>query len=184
VRRGFSRSRSGQIRLRLEPIEVTVLADLVAQLGELVAPDPPAPDADPLAAMVGIDDSAEESDDPALQRLFPAAYPDDDEAAAEFRRFTERSLREGKAANAAVVVAGLAGLGEGAETLELTGEEARAWLGALNDLRLVLASRLGIDDDEGSWRGEVGTDPDLARLADVYDWLTWLQDGLVHAITS
>ena len=33
-----------------------------------------------------------------LARLFPTAYPDDEEAAAEFRRFTEGALRDGKAA--------------------------------------------------------------------------------------
>ena len=33
-----------------------------------------------------------------LARLFPTAYPDDEEAAAEFRRFTEGTLRDGKAA--------------------------------------------------------------------------------------
>ena len=36
-------------------------------------------------------------EDPVLARLFPTAYPDDEEAAAEFRRFTEGGLRDGKA---------------------------------------------------------------------------------------
>ena len=39
-----------------------------------------------------------------LARLFPTAYPDDEEAAAEFRRFTEGSLRDGKAAGAATII--------------------------------------------------------------------------------
>ena len=32
-----------------------------------------------------------------LARLFPTAYPDDPEAAGDFRRFTEGTLRDGKA---------------------------------------------------------------------------------------
>ena len=39
-----------------------------------------------------------EPEDPVLARLFPTAYPEDEEAAAEFRRFTEGALRDGKAA--------------------------------------------------------------------------------------
>ena len=39
-------------------------------------------------------------DDPALARLLPDAYADDEEAAAEFRRFTERDLRDAKARDA------------------------------------------------------------------------------------
>ena len=39
-----------------------------------------------------------EPEDPVLARLFPTAYPGDEEASAEFRRFTEGTLRDGKAA--------------------------------------------------------------------------------------
>ena len=45
---------------------------------------------------IGIDPFAVTPDDPALHRLFPDAYADDEDASAEFRRFTERSLRDGK----------------------------------------------------------------------------------------
>ena len=72
MRRGFSRDRTGRIRLRLDPVEVTVLSDLVLQVLAMVEPTEP-PETDPLAALVGIDDAAVESDDPAVQRLFPAA---------------------------------------------------------------------------------------------------------------
>ena len=45
-----------------------------------------------------------EPEDPVLARLFPTAYPDDEEAAGEFRRFTEGALRDGKAAAAYAVI--------------------------------------------------------------------------------
>ena len=61
------------VLIELTPMERRLLATLLAQYDELVH------------------DQLDESDlsgDPALARLFPNAYPDDDEAAAEFRRYT------------------------------------------------------------------------------------------------
>ena len=104
---GFRRTARHRIVLRADEIERTILAALVHQLVDFVAPDADAADQDPLAAMVGIDPFAVRPDDPALRRLFPDAYADDDEAADEFRRFTERSLRDSKLAHAATVLATL-----------------------------------------------------------------------------
>ncbi|MSW42931.1 MAG: DUF2017 family protein [Actinobacteria bacterium] len=185
MRHGFTRDRRGVLWLRVEPVGVVVLNDLAQQLRDLVAPSVPDPsvEVDPLAALVGIEAHTPVSDDPAVQRLFPAAYRDDDDASADFRRFTERSLREGKLHRAEVVLGGLARLGAGEGRLSLTAEEAQAWLGTLNDLRLVLASRLGVDDDEGQWRERVASIPESQHLAMLYDWLTWLQDSLLEALT-
>lgn len=182
MKRGFSRSRGGTIRLRLDPVEITVLDDLVQQLSDLVSPSPVDPDADPLAALVGIDAHAEIPVDPALHRLLPDAYKDDEAASADFRRFTERSLREGKAERAATVKAGLVTLAASDGQAEFTREDSQAWLGSLNDLRLVLASRLAVDDDEGEWRRRIEGDPEAEQGAVIYDWLTWLQDALVNAL--
>ncbi len=185
MRHGFTRDRRGVLWLRVEPVGVVVLNDLAQQLRDLVAPSVPDPsvEVDPLAALVGIEAHTPVSDDPAVQRLFPAAYREDDDASADFRRFTERSLREGKLHRAEVVLGGLARLGAGEGRLSLTAEEAQAWLGTLNDLRLVLASRLGVDDDEGQWRERVASIPESQHLAMLYDWLTWLQDSLLEALT-
>ena len=171
MRRGFHRDRQGRITLRLESVEVVILTDLVQQILALVEPGEVA-------------DSAIESDDPAVQRLFPNAYPDDDAASSDFRRFTERSLREGKVARAQMVLEGLEQLAAHDGRSEVEVDEARAWLGALNDLRLVLAARLGVDDDEGQWRAAVSGDDEAEQGAMLYDWLTWLQDGLVDALTG
>ena len=48
--------------------------------------------------MVGIGTATVEPADPALARLLPSAHRDDDEVAAEFRRYTEQGLRARKRA--------------------------------------------------------------------------------------
>ncbi len=178
---GFRRSFTGRIYLRTDTAERSILTDLVGQLEEFVAPDDDWADADPLARMVGIDPDAERSDDPALARLFPDAYSDDEEASSEFRRFTERSLRDSKLAHAATVRATLVRSGD---KLVLNEQEAQSWLGTLNDLRLTLGSRLGIEEDNHDDFLELPEDDPLFALFHVYDWLTFLQDTLVRALTS
>ena len=79
-----------------------------------------------------------------LARLFPDAYPDDQEAAAEFRRYTESGLRESKQSNARTALATLDAPGT---EHRLTDVEVQAWLGALNDLRLALGTRLDVTED-------------------------------------
>jgi hypothetical protein len=177
---GFRRSLGGRIVLRTDAVERGILADIVEQLVEFVAPDDD-PDADPLARMVGIDPEAERPDDPALARLFPDAYADDEEAAGEFRRFTERSLREAKLANARIVRTCLARPGE---KLTLSEDEAGAWLGTLNDLRLTLGSRLGIDEDSHEFFASLPEDDPAFAVFHVYDWLTFLQETLVQSLTG
>ncbi len=179
---GFRRSLSGRITLRTDEVERGILADLVGQLLEFVTPDEAwAEDADPLAVLVGIDPTAERPDDPALHRLFPDAYADDDEASTEFRRFTERSLREVKMAHARTVVHCLERSGD---KLDISDIEAQAWLGTLNDLRLTLGSRLQIDDDRVERLVDLDEDDPAFAIYHVYDWLTFLQDTLVRALTG
>lgn len=179
---GFRRSLSGRITLRTDEVERGILADLVGQLLEFVTPDEAwAKDADPLAVLVGIDPTAERPDDPALHRLFPDAYADDDEAAAEFRRFTERSLREVKMGHARTVVHCL---GRSGDKLVISDVEAQAWLGTLNDLRLTLGSRLQIDEDNHDEFLSLSEDDPASTLYHVYDWLTFLQETLVRALTG
>jgi hypothetical protein len=174
---GFRRSR-GRYVLRADPTERAILADLVGQLVELVEPHDDA-EADPLARMVGIDPDAERPDDPAVARLFPDAY-DDDESASEFRRFTERSLRDAKVAHARTVLDGLAASGD---KVVLNEAQAVSWLGTLNDLRLTLGSRLGITDERDDWEMLPEEHP-AALLFSLYDWLTFLQETLVHALSG
>jgi hypothetical protein len=181
-------------------VETELLASLVGQLLELVRDesDHPRDGDDPLVAALGGwggDDDASRPTDPVLLRLFPDAYREDDEAAAEFRRFTERSLREHKAGTAATVLASLA-TADQLSTVEaipdpdrrdkvkvhLDGEQAQAWLRTLTDLRLALGTRLGVEEgDEEHWESLPEDDP-RRHVHDVYQWLGFVQETLVRAL--
>ncbi len=173
---GFRRNRRGQVWLHLPDSQREVMGDLLEQMLALL--DEPESDGpvDPLVDLVGIDPTAQRPDDPALARLFPDAY-DDPEAAAEFRRFTQRDLRTAKVANAT----------RARETLDrpdptrLDDEECQAWLVALNDLRLTLGTRLDIGEDAATYLDLPEDDPTRALYL-VYDWLTHHQDRLVRAL--
>ena len=175
---GFRRTATGRIVLRVDVVEKGLLTTLLEQLVDFVAPDV-AEDEDPLVAMVGLDPDAERPDDPALARLFPDAYLDDAEAAAEFRRFTERDLRETKVAHAQTALETLRRSGE---KVTLSADEAAAWLGALNDVRLALGTRLGVTEEGMAELASLPDDDPRAATFHIYDWLTYLQESLVHAI--
>ncbi|QGN56835.1 DUF2017 domain-containing protein [Nostocoides sp. HKS02] len=124
--------------------------------------------------------------DPALDRIFPTANRQDDQLAAEFRRLTEDGLRARKSANLATAISALAGVTE--QRVSLEQPQALALLIALTDVRLVLGERLGLtqDDDldllEEQVSGLADDDPAVYALA-VYDFLTWLQETLAHALS-
>ncbi|MCH7788125.1 MAG: DUF2017 family protein [Acidobacteria bacterium] len=85
-----------------------------------------------------------------LKRLFPAAYPEHPELDAEYRRLVGDDLLARKLDAIDVVEAALT-------SGELKDDEAFfAWMGSLNDLRLVLGSKLEVDgsDDDGPNEGQ------------------------------
>jgi hypothetical protein len=85
--------------------EADLLRSLAGQLIELLRNEEATPHTtDELEALLDFSGPTTEPDDPVLARLFPTAYPEDAEAAADFRRFTEASLRNGKADAAALVI--------------------------------------------------------------------------------
>ncbi|HZI96258.1 MAG TPA: DUF2017 domain-containing protein [Actinomycetales bacterium] len=181
--RRFRRSHKG-ITVSLDEVEVDLLARLFADVAGMLAPVD-SEDADPLAAMVGITEDARMPDDPALARLLPDANRDDPDAAAEFRRFTERGLRDRKTEGLATAAATL----DRGQPLTLSDDEARAWLTALTDVRLVVAERLGLrtDDDTEALHLELADLPDgdpRAWLGAVYDFLTWLQESLAEVLLA
>ena len=107
---GFTRHRrSQQVIATFTGFEADLLRSLAAQLVELLRNEAAVPrsDADPFEALMDFSGPTTEPDDPVLARLFPTAYQHDDEAAAEFRRFTEGSLRDGKANAAIAIIDGL-----------------------------------------------------------------------------
>jgi hypothetical protein len=171
-RRGFAAS-GAKIGLGLRRMEREVLADLLEQFVGLIEPEPRPEGQDPLARIVGIAQDAERPEDPALLRLLPDAYRDNEPAAQDFRRFTEHSLREQKAARARTALATLAEA-DGKGQVIMNREEGEAWLLALNDVRLTMGTRLGITQED--------EDDDERDRPVVYDWLTWLQSTLVDAL--
>lgn len=160
--------------------EAELVCDLASQLADLLDESVGVDESkDHLLALVGIGGGDTLSTDPAVARLLPNAYADDDEASAEFRRLTEHSLAERKVANARQVITGLL-TAQGAE-FELDAEAQQAWLRTITDIRLVLAARLGIETDEDSGR----TDSEEARwMRDVYDWLAAVQTALLEAMEA
>lgn len=204
--RGFRRRRDGRIEVKLSPQELTLLRQVVGEmLGLLSAGEQSGDqaDRDPLSRIVGISDTAHAPDDPVLARLFPDGYADDPEAAAEFRRYTEDSLREQKRAAAETVQAGLpeaqdehgsdsgaglAGSGRPGRPgrrahIVLTPEEAQTWLRALNDVRLALGTRLGVTEEAHDELMRMSPDDPRYPGHAAYDWLSFLQETLVRAVT-
>jgi hypothetical protein len=190
---GFTRHRrSGRIIATFSGFEADLLRSLASQLVELLRNEAAVPhdQADPLEAMLSFDGPTTEPDDPVLARLFPTAYADDEEAAAEFRRFTEGSLRNGKAAGAATIIdtleeAGLPSeLGEQRLTIdvELDPDTALVWLKAFTDLRLALATRLEVEQDDDAYWAALPDDDPRAQAHDIYDWIGALQETLVDAL--
>ena len=163
-----------QIVIHIETIEVKVLGDLANQLLDITSPNSEVVEnEDPLAALIGIDSQAAKPTDPISTRLFPDAYPDDPDASMEFRRFTERSLRDTNVTRAKRVLADL----EGRTKLTLNSDQWQQWVGFLNSLRLALGTRLEIDQE--SWNEERSESDPLYQLHELYDWLTWMQETLI-----
>lgn len=167
----------------LEPAERELLRSLFDDVVSMLEPEERAGQ-DPLAALVGLDSEAREPSDRALRRLLPNVTKDDAEASLEFRRYTERSLREGK-----IGALKAAALGLDKDELVLTPADARHWSTALNDVRLVLAERLDIRDDADAEHVHRMQDWSQAEdvesyLALVYNFTTWLQESLVQAMLA
>ena len=121
----------------------------------------------------GLDQTLEGDDpnDPVLRRMAPAAYgPEEGDFADEFAGFTHTRIVAGKRERLAAFADGLSA--DGITELDLAA--AQIWLMALNDLRLALAERIGTD----------GLDSQNGTSGEVYDWLGWLQSGLVEVVTA
>jgi hypothetical protein len=194
----FRPTKGGGASAWLSAGEATLLRTLVVPVMELLN-DPARPAPPPDLAMDGPSASGdlfddlekmfneaaaeppETPDDPVLARLLPDAYQDDPEAAGEFRKYTESSLREAKKYFAQTLLETLPPKGG---RVKLTADQARDWLRALNDVRLMFGVRLEMTEDfEDQLTALDPKDPRVAAF-EVYGWLGAVQESLVRAIAG
>jgi hypothetical protein len=116
--------------------------------------------------------SVEEAD-PAVERLFPVAYPDDEDRQTEYRLLVHDELLSSH-------LAALAVLEQTADAERLDEDQLTAWMRAVNEVRLVLGTRLGVTE-EGDERPVDPGDP-RAPAFGVYDYLTYLQGEIIEAL--
>ena len=146
----IQRGADGSVRLHFQPQEAALLRELLDELEGLL----------------------EDPAGPALRRLFPPAYTDR-ESEEQYRSLVGDQLLAGRAKALATV----------RDTLDrdtLDPDQADAWLRALNDLRLVLGTRLDVSE-EIDYQGLDPSEPRDRQLA-VYGYLSWLQEQLVEAL--
>jgi hypothetical protein len=148
------------IRIVLETEEAMLLSELADQVDSVL--------------LLG------EADDPALGRLLPNAYPEDLEASDEFTRYTRESLVDGKrqAAQSVRDATAVEHPDDGVVQIELDQAQAWGWLTFLTDLRLILAERVGLDDDEDDT--DVETRDDYLRAA--YEWAGFVQGSMLEVL--
>ncbi len=128
--------------------------------------------------------------DPALARLLPDGVVGDGDggaagqAAGEFRALTEDAVRRAKTQDLQRAVAALQ-----ANPVVLSEAEAVSFSRALNDVRLVLSSRLGIETEQDAERVHEVDDWSAATdvesyMALLYNFTTWLLETLMVALST
>jgi hypothetical protein len=151
--RRVKRTRAGDFEVKLPAEERAVLEALAPQLRELLGGD--------LA-------------DPNLRRLFPTAYAEDAERDREYHALVRDVLADRRRAAIDTLLATL-------DERRLTEEQLTAWMGAVNDLRLVLGTRLDVSEE--TELGDDPDDPDTALLA-LYTYLGFLLEQIVDALAE
>ena len=178
---------SGDLSVALSNDELHILINLVEQLLELLGErnfthhyQSDDPFAQLMAATLGnIQSPIEQPDDPVLRRLLPNGYADP-ESAAEFRKYTEGSLRTLKQKHLLYLREQLVfPVDHELPKADISITNPTQWLIAINDLRIALAVRLEIDED-GYKKYELMSDSDPQKhLHAVYYWLGGIQENLI-----
>ena len=153
-RRPISPNGDGTYSLNLGEDERALMAAIVPDLRALLADDP---------------------NDEMLTRLFPTARPDDPEAEAEYREMVRGELVSKRLARLDTVA-------DLAEATTLSQDQLAAWVGAVNDIRLVLGTRLGVSEEDDF--DELDEDDPEAVARSAYWYLGWLLEHLVEASAS
>jgi hypothetical protein len=152
--RRLGRGRDGRVRLRLPARERELLRELAAEHAARLGDDADAPD---------------------FARLFPPAYAEAPEDEREYRALMHAELLGDKQESVRVFATSL-------ESDALTDDELDAWLRVLNDLRLVLGTRLDVSETTFA-DGLDPRDPDAPELA-LYSYLSWLQEQAVEVAAA
>ena len=176
---GFKRHGDHSYIAHFADSEKEVLLNLCEQIIELLAERVDHGHEDPLAAMVGITSHDSPPEDEVLHRLLPNAYADAVDAS-EFRRDTESTLRTKKQAHAISMRIHLKSADDG--IVDLDHDNANAWLGAINDIRLALGVRLKVENGSQEHLEILAPDDPLRGVYSVYTWLGWLQESLLSAL--
>ena len=150
------RRRDGRFDVRLDDGAKTVMRSLLGQLRTMLTTDAP---------------SAQ--DDWALRRLFPVAYPDDDELEEQYQQMVGNELLQSRLASVDLMEATL-------DEQVLEEEELLRWMAALNDLRLVLGTKLDVDEDI-DFSDLHPEDPDAPALA-AYGFLGLMLEYIIDAL--
>jgi hypothetical protein len=182
----FRPTRDGGVSGRLSEEEAHLLRALVGPVLDLLGNGgPPVAKAadkdvfDELERMFDDDTAPQAPSDPVLARLLPDAYREDPEAAGEFRKYTESSLREAKKYFAQTILDTLPANGG---KFRLTGDQARDWMRALNDVRLMFGVRLEVSEDFEKQLASLDPSDPAVPAFEVYGWLGAVQESLVQAL--
>lgn len=151
VARAIRRTRRGDYEVRLPAELREVLRGLPGELRELLA-----------------------TADPSLVRLFPPAYADDPERNAEYESMVREDLTAER-------LQALRTLEATVDARRLDEEQLSAWMRAINDLRLVLGTRLDVTEEMDE--NDVPAEPAQGRMFVVYRFLTALQFEVVEALS-
>ncbi|MFL6205635.1 MAG: DUF2017 family protein [Acidimicrobiales bacterium] len=111
------------------------------------------------------------TDDPIVRRLFPTAYNEDADRDQEYQQLVRDELLERRLAALATVEATMS-------ARDLDDAALSGWLTALNDLRLVLGTRLDVSEDDVDLDAD---DPEAPARA-VYHYLSLLVSEAVDAL--
>jgi hypothetical protein len=150
--RRIERTGKGRFRVRLPAEERRLLGDLAGELRSLLSAG---------------------TDEPSVRRLFPVAYHEDVERDREYQALVRDELLDRRLVTIDV-------LASTADAGEVDEEELSAWMGVINDLRLVLGTRLDVDED----MEPVDVDDPEAPAVAVYEYLGFLLHEIVDALSA
>jgi hypothetical protein len=151
--RRVTRDRKGRFRVDLPPVERGLLKELPGRLRR----------------------ELEDPEDPDLRRLFPPASEDDEALQADYRSMVGNELLAQRRRAAEVME-------KTAAATRLDEEQVLAWLSAVNDLRLILGTRLGVTDERQD--EDLPEDDPRAQAYALYHYLGFLEEQIVEALSE